>query len=100
MIANIFKKTVTPKNGNKPFTKLITTLTDKEGNKIYCDVHFTDDCKPHYFPCTIEFTKGQANISTKTIHRGQDNEYTVNNLWVNDCVAREFEDHSLDDFDF
>lgn len=102
----VFKKKVTPKNGNKPFTKYVTTLTNKvTGEKVYCDVHFPDDvAKPSKFPCVLTVDKANANLSHKTFHKGEvredgtSAEYTVNNLWVNAFTESEYTDTSLDEF--
>lgn len=106
MTITIFRKKVTPHNGNKPFNKYVTTLTNKAGEKVYADVMFEDGCtKPADFPCVIEIEKKNANLSSKTREytddlTGETKEFTRNTLWVKDIKAvHEYVDTSLDDFE-
>lgn len=94
----IFKKKVTPRNGNKPFTKFITTLHNKDGEPVYCDVHFSEEYgQPKNFPCMITFDKSTANLQTRTLNKGKENERIIHNLWINQFTESEYIDHSLDD---
>lgn len=106
MTITLFRKKVTPKNGNKPFNKYITTLTNKQGENIYCDVRFQEGVQiPSDFPCVIEIAKNKANLSTKnnTVtdeKTGEEKSYTRHTLWVNEIASvGEYVDHSLDDFE-
>lgn len=105
MIITLFRKKVTPKNGNKPFNKYITTLTNKQGENIYCDVRFAETVSiPNTFPCVVEVEKNKANLSTKnnTVidEQGEEKTYTRHTLWINEIISvREYVDHSLDDFE-
>lgn len=100
MLTAVFKKKVTPKNGNKPFNKYITTLHNRNGEPVYCDVHFTGDAgTPTKFPCNIEFRKQDANLQTRTINEGTENERTVHNLWISRFKESEYIDSSLDEFE-
>lgn len=105
MIITVFKKKVTPKNGNKPFNKYITTLTNKQGESIYTEIRFADGVTiPSTFPCVVEIEKSKANLSTKTNkvtnEQGEEKEFTRHTLWVNEIKSvSEYIDHSLDDFE-
>lgn len=106
MIFTVFRKKVTPKNGNKPFNKYVTTLTDKDGEKTYCDVMFDETIsKPSEFPCVVEVEKKNANLSTKTRDytdekTGETKTYTRNTLWIKAIKnVSEYVDTSLDNFD-
>lgn len=105
MKANVFKKRITAKNGNK-FDKYVTTLTKKDGTKVYTEVKFTDDIKARLtvFPVTIVISKGGANFSTHYYNGvdrdGNEKEYERNTLWVSKVDRIEpYEDTSLDDFE-
>lgn len=106
MKISVFKRKITPKNGNKTFTKYVTTLTNKQGEKIYCDVVFSEGiATPNTFPCNIEFEKTKANLSRKVKNytdkdTGEIKEYTRNTLWINEISnVTDYIDHSLDDFE-
>lgn len=105
MTITLFRKKVTPKNGNKPFNKYITTLTNKQGENVYCDVRFNDGVDiPKQFPCIIEVDKKNANMSTKnntvTNEQGEEKTYTRHTLWINEIKkVSPYVDHSLDDFE-
>lgn len=105
MTITLFRKKVTPKNGNKPFNKYITTLTNKQGENVYCDVRFNDGVDiPKQFPCIIEVDKKNANMSTKnntvTNEQGEEKIYTRHTLWINEIKkVSPYVDHSLDDFE-
>lgn len=99
MKTTVFRKKVTPRNGNNVFYKYVTTLTSKKNDKVYCDVHFENNNIPKNFPCIVEFDKKDANISHRTINKGTENERVINNLWIKDYIESEYIDESLDDFD-
>lgn len=105
MTLTVFRKKVTPKNGNKPFNKYITTLTNKSGENIYTEIRFNDGCEiPKEFPCVIDVDKKKANLSTKhnkvVDDDGNEKVYTRYTLWINEIQKiSEYIDHSLDDFD-
>lgn len=104
MTLTVFRKKVTPKNGNKPFNKYITTLTNKNGETFYTEVRFADGCTiPKEFPCVVDIDKKKANFTTKhntvTDENGEEKTYTRYTLWVNEISkVSEYVDHSLDDF--
>lgn len=105
MRITVFKKKVTPRNGNKPFYKYVTTLTKKDGTRTYCDVKF--DAKvsiPAEFPVVIEFNKNKANMSytnfAYTDSDGNEKTGTRYSLWVTEIEnLYEYVDNSLDDFE-
>lgn len=105
MKATIFKKKVTPRNGNKPFNKYVTTLVKKTGDKVYCDVMFEDGVTiPATFPAVVTIEKTDANLSTRVNtyvdDDGNEKEFTRNTLWVKKIKKVEpFVDTSLDDFE-
>lgn len=105
MTITLFRKKVTPKNGNKPFNKYITTLTNKQGENVYCDVRFNDGVDlPKEFPCIIEIDKKNANMSIKnntvTDEQGEEKTYIRHTLWINAIKkVSPYIDHSLDDFE-
>lgn len=102
---NVFPKKITAKKTGKVFTKYITTLTNKEGEKFYTEVKFSDEAKDklEFVPCELVVNQGQANFTSKTIHgkdrEGNDKDYIRNTLWVNDFAEiHPYIDTSLDDF--
>lgn len=104
MIFNVFAKRITGNNG-KSFTKYVTTLTKKDGTKVYTDVHFNDDIKNRLntFPCTVTIPNDGANFNSRKVKGkdkdGNETEYTRNNLWVTKITTvTPYIDHSLDDF--
>lgn len=106
MTITVFKKKVTPKNGNKPFNKYITTLTNKQGESIYTEIRFADGVTiPKDFPCVLDIEKSKANLSKKSNtvtdkETGKEKTYTRYTLWVNEIEkVSEYIDHSLDDFE-
>lgn len=83
----------------RPFTAYYTTLTKKDGTKVYADVKFTKACeKPEAFPVTFEVTSG--NVSNRQVEDPYDGtKKTYYTLWVKGYSNVEpYEDHSLDDF--
>lgn len=106
MKISVFRRKITPKNGNKTFTKYVTTLTNKQGDNLYCDVVFSEGiATPNTFPCVVEFNKEKANLSRKKKeytdnNTGERKEYVRNTLWINEISnVSEYVDHSLDDFE-
>lgn len=105
MNITVFRKMITPKNGNKPFAKYVTTITDKNGNTYYCEVKFrTGGSLPNDFPCNMEIDKTRANLTSKNVSYtdkdGNDKTTTRNTLWVSEIkVITPYIDHSLDNFD-
>lgn len=106
MKINVFKKKVTPKNGNKQFIKYVTTMVKKDGTNVYCDVSFGEGVDiPKEFPCVVVFDRTKANLSAKKRdytdkETGEIKEYTRRTLWINEIQAVEnYIDHSLDDFE-
>lgn len=106
MEITVFRKKINPVNGNKPFTKFVTTLTNKStGEIVYCDVRFDESVEvPKTFPCVITIDKKNANLSHRTKEytdekTGETKEYHRNTLWIKaiDSVA-EYVDNSLSDF--
>lgn len=101
----IFRKKVTPKNGNQQFYKYVTTLTSKTGEAFYCDVRFTNDCQiPAKFPVIVITDKRNANLTKKpytyTNNDGQEVEAQRYTLWVSAIDStEEYIDSSLDDFE-
>lgn len=100
MKINVFEKHVQPRNGNKGFTKFITTLTNKNGERIYADVRFAKGCKePSIFPCAIDFDKHNANLSKRVVYKGTDHEKEAYTIWIKEYREELYEDDSLNDFD-
>lgn len=106
MQITVFRKKVTPRNGNKPFFKYVTTMTKKDGEKVYADVMFEDGVTiPSTFPCVIDLDKKQANLNSKDIDytdekTGEEKNFIRNTLWVKGYNnISEYIDTSLDDFD-
>lgn len=105
MNLTVFRKKVTPKNGNNPFNKYVTTITDRDGNNYYCEVKFREGLNvPNTFPCIVVVDKSHMNMTRKvnvvTDDNGDTKEYQRNTLWVNAIDGiEEYVDHSLDNFD-
>lgn len=106
MQITVFRKKVTPRNGNKPFNKYVTTLVNKEGKNVYTDVVFEDGVKiPDNFPVVLEIEKKSANLNIKRIpykneKTGEEKEFTRRTLWIKAISGTsEYVDNSLDDFD-
>lgn len=105
------KVTVFTKTGKKhdgtTFKKFVTTLTRKDGEKVYADVKFPNDILNEYqastgqvitFPVVITF---KGNMSTKHTTTDDGNEYTNHYLWIKEIISVEpYVDTSLDDFNF
>lgn len=106
MTITVFRKKVTPKNGNKPFNKYVTTLTKKDGTSVYADVMFEESVTvPTVFPTVLDVDKKNANLSTK---RGsytdektaEVKEIERHTLWIKAInKVSEYIDKSLDDFE-
>lgn len=106
MKITVFRKKVTPRNGNNPFNKYVTTLVNKEGENVYADVVFEDGVKiPDNFPVVLEIEKRNANLNTKQIpfkdeKTGEEKEFTRRTLWIKAISGMsEYIDTSLDDFE-
>lgn len=104
MEITIFRKSLTTKAG-KQFYKYIGSATTKNGEKRIFNVKFNDGVKiPVEYPCVVEISKNNANMSEKTrkyINKdGIEQSVKENILWVKmiDKVNK-YVDTSLDDFD-
>lgn len=104
MKITVFAKKIKTNEG-RTFTKYVTTLTKKDGTKVYTQVHFDEGIQIPNMPCILIIDKHDANFSTKkTIgvdrKTGEEKEYVNNNLWINVISDVEpYIDTSLDDFD-
>ena len=99
----IFAKKRQTREG-KHFYSYITVLTRKDGTDQAMSVKFRESCplpKPENCPMYINVERGNANIATRDYTREDTGEkVTSYTLWVNDWTpGREYEDHSLDEFD-
>lgn len=104
----VFAKKRQTKDG-KPFTAYVTRMTNKAGEDITAGVRFREECgspKESECPCYIEFDKGKANMSTKTMEitdpeTNEIRDVVSRTLWVTEWKksAEKYVDHSLDDFE-
>lgn len=101
MKIDVFAKKVTTKDGKK-FYKNISTLTNKEGEKIYVDVCVSEEEKSKLgnLPKTITFDKHNANMTTKEVDGKDGKTYTNRTLWIKKIdTVNDYIDTSLDDFE-
>ena len=101
MKIDVFAKKITTKNG-KTFYKKISTLTNKEGEKIYVDVRIPEEeeSKLGNLQKTITFDKHNANMTTKEVDGKDGKTYTNRTLWIKKIdTVNDYIDTSLDDFE-
>lgn len=106
----VFQKTGKKKDGTT-FKKYVTTLTKKDGSKIYADVKFPNDVLSDYqadngtvvkFPCIIVFDGNMTTRKSKVDKGdGTEREYINNYIWVKEIKSIEpYVDTSFDDIEF
>lgn len=102
MKINVFGKKRTTADGRNFYTYL-STLKKKDGTEVTCEVKFREECgNPKKLPCTIEFSKNDANYSEKeSIYKDGDVEKTTlrKTLWVSNYTESEYIDTSMNDFE-
>ena len=103
MQITVFAKRRQTKEG-KTFFNYLSTLTDREGKQIPCQVKFRDSAgtpKPEMCPMNIIFNKGDANMTTREYTDPETAEIRkAHVLWISAWNEGEtYVDHSLDNFD-
>ena len=91
-------------NEGKTFYNYLSTLTDRNGNDIPCQVKFREGAgnpRPEQCPMNIAFDKADANLTTREYTDATTAEIRkAHVLWVSKWnPGEEYVDHSLDDFD-
>ena len=89
----------------RSFISYIGKLAKKDGSELTASIKFREDCgspKAEDCPMIIEFTKDNANLSTRNYTDAQTGETKISyELWVSDWFASSevYVDHSLDEFE-
>ena len=99
----IFAKRRTSKDG-KPFTGYLSTLTRKDGTKQTVGVRFRQECgapDAADCPCIIETERQHLNLARRDFVNDKTGEVMTGlTLWVSSWhMGRDYEDHSMDEFD-
>lgn len=103
MKINVFGKKMTSAEG-RSFYNYFGTLTKKDGSEESVTIKFREEVgNPKNVPCTIEFDKKGANLSTRKYEKETETGIEVVEgkvLWISaQYKETEFVDNSLDDYE-